>query len=80
VDNLEKPSSAWHLGLWIKSHQGKFRKGDIAAGWERHHGFATSNRFPIAGLVLAACAKYASVFTVLQFNGRAGSVRTTSGR
>jgi len=32
VDNLEKPSSAWHLGLLMKSHQGKFREGTSLLG------------------------------------------------
>jgi hypothetical protein len=32
VDNLEKPSSAWQLGLLIKSHQGIFRKGTSLLG------------------------------------------------
>jgi len=68
------------VGLVDKISSGHFSRRDIAAGWERHHGFATSNRLPTAGLALAACAKYAYVFTLLQFNGRAGSVRTTSGR
>src|SRR4029077_7937634 len=32
VDNLEKPSLAQHLGLLIKSHQGKFREGTSLLG------------------------------------------------
>src|SRR6201984_3436551 len=32
VDSLEKPSSAWHLGLLMKSHQGKFREGTSLLG------------------------------------------------
>lgn len=76
MDNLEKPRFARHLGLLIKSHRSSFRKGTSLLGGSD----IVALQLPTAGLALAACTKHAHVFTLLQFNGRAGSVRTTSGR
>jgi hypothetical protein len=58
VDNLEKPSSPYHLGLLIKSHLGKFRGGTSLLGgstsWLRNIK-PTSDRWPRIGRVYEIC-------------------------